>query len=57
MDLIDLQLAECEADINFLASDDWEVANEFREERYLYQILQSILLGRISELPEYQEQL
>lgn len=54
MDLIDLQLAELEADLNALSSDDWDVAQVYREERYLYQCLQLILLEQVYKLPETQ---
>ena len=55
MDLVDLQLCELEADINALASDDWETCQDYREERYLYQCLQLILLEQVHRLPEAQE--
>ena len=52
MDLLDLQMAEMEADINVLSADDWDFAREQREERYLYRCLQLILLENIDALPE-----
>lgn len=54
MDLIDLQLAELEADLNAMSSDDWGVAQDYQEERYLYQCLQLILLEQVHKLPETQ---
>lgn len=55
MDLADLQLCEMEADMNALASDDWQACQDYREERYLYQCLQLILLEQVHRLPEAQE--
>jgi hypothetical protein len=52
MDIYDLREAELEADLNSLSTDDWEVSVECRQERYLYHVLQLILLGRVSDLPE-----
>jgi hypothetical protein len=54
MDLIDLQLAELEADLNAMSSDDWSLAQDYQEERYLYQCLQLILLEQVHKLPETQ---